>query len=105
MDNLYKNIVYSLYNYTECLKSDEEFYREFHNLVSLVPDIEKIYWLKELHKTFKLITNTDEQEQEEDISILQTEFRFDIMKTLQELKTSGQYTDVILSDYKKYLVK
>ena len=64
---------------------------------------------KNLELTLSSLSNEDkawEQYDSEDGSTWftsETEFRFDIMKTLQTLRDKGEFTNIIQTDYSEFL--
>ena len=106
-----RNMIKLMYQYVECEIDDDEFEIDFGRLRDEWTTIgeEMPVWLQKLSKQYDHLMKVKLDGPEYDGGIeqgydwLSTEFRYDIMKTLQALRDNGEYLHIIQSDYSKYL--
>ena len=100
------------YDYMECLASTDELRSKFGKICQnwMICRFESPEWLTKLMREYAdWPRNEDkawEQYDSEDGSTWftsETEFRFDIMKTLQTLRDKGEFTNIIQTDYSEFL--
>lgn len=106
-----RNMVKLMYLYVEFEIDDDEFENDFGRLRDDWTAVNKEVplWLQKLSKQYdhliQIKKNGPEYDDgiEHDYDWFSTEFRYDVMVTLQMLRTNNEYTDIILNDYSKYL--
>lgn len=103
MENIPNSIIKLLYDYVECLKSEEDFNSEFESLYNEYRQKSEDTAI-ELETIYKLFRIASSEKAEFDANyITYTEFKYNIMNFLQQCKNANLYSDIILHDYSKYL--
>ena len=106
-----RNMVRLMYLYVECEIDDIEFENDFGRFRDEWTTDGKgmPLWLQKLSKQYDHLIQAKQNGSEYDDGIehdydwFSTEFRYDVMATLQMLRKNGEYTEIILNDYSKYL--
>lgn len=106
-----RNMVKLMYLYMECEIDDNEFENDFRRLRDewTAAGKEVPLWLQKLAKQYNHLMQVKQDGPEYDDGIehdydwFSTVFRYDVMATLQMLRNDGEYTDIILNDYSKYI--
>lgn len=110
-DRSARNLVKLMYLYVECEIDDNEFENDFGRLRDEWTAIRKDVplWLQKLSKQYGHLMQVKQGGPESDGGIehdydwCSTVFRYDVMATLHQLRNGGEYTDIILNDYSKYV--
>ena len=111
-EQLIVEAVQLLYDYMECLASTEELRSKFAKICQdcKICLFEAPEWLSKLMREYADWPRDEDKAWDrydsEDGSTWFTseaEFRHDIMKALQTLRDKGEFTDIIQTDYSKYL--
>ena len=111
-EQLIVEAVQLLYDYMECLASTEELRSMFAKICQdcKICHLDTPEWLRKLMSEYADWPRDEDKARDlydsEDGSTWFTseaEFRYDIMKTLQTLRDNGEFTNIIQTDYSKYL--
>lgn len=96
-----KRLVYLMYGYNESKVNYDKFSRKFSNLTRQDNNKKNSpKWLNNLINYFNII---DDSVMPAPNTITESEFRYHVMKTLNNLKNQNKYVKIIKKDYNNYL--